>query len=68
LWQHQGITDPMMEFPYPISEELFRVLMIRAISVEHTGEGVGPPPFDTKHPLPRDIRLPGCYWSPLFPF
>jgi hypothetical protein len=20
LWQHQGITDPMMEFPYPISD------------------------------------------------
>jgi hypothetical protein len=50
LWQHQGITDPMMEFPYPISEELFRVLMIRAITVEYPGEGVGPSPSDAKYP------------------
>jgi hypothetical protein len=34
LWLHQGITDPMMEFPYPISVELLRVLMIGAIGVE----------------------------------
>lgn len=42
----------MMEFPYPILEELFKVLMIRAIGVEYPGKGIEPPPFDTEHPLP----------------
>jgi len=32
----------MMEFPYPISEELLRVLMIRA--------AIGPIPFSIEHP------------------
>jgi hypothetical protein len=30
----------MMEFPYPILSELFRVLMIGAIGVEYPGEGI----------------------------
>jgi hypothetical protein len=41
----------MMEFPYPISKELFRVLMIGAIGVEYPGEGIGSPSFIVEHPL-----------------
>ena len=37
LWLYQGITDPMMEFPYPISEMLLQVLMLEAISVDYPG-------------------------------
>ena len=43
MWQHLWLTNPMMKFPYPISKELFRVLMIRAVYVEYLGESVGPP-------------------------
>jgi hypothetical protein len=31
LWLHKGITNPMMEFPYPISEMLLWVLMLEAV-------------------------------------
>jgi hypothetical protein len=49
----------MIEFPYPILEELFRVLMIGAIGVEYPGKGVGPPPFDAEHPSPVGHPLAG---------
>jgi hypothetical protein len=49
----------MIEFPYPILEELFRVLMIGAIGVEYPGKGVGPPPFDAEHPSPMGHPLTG---------
>jgi hypothetical protein len=65
LWQHP--PDPMMEFPYPISEELFRVLMIGAVGVEYPRKGVGPPLFDAEHSLLWAIRSPRWCWSPLFP-
>jgi hypothetical protein len=52
LWLHQGNTNLMMEFPYPISAELLRVLMIGAVDVEYPGEGVEPPPFDAENPPP----------------
>jgi hypothetical protein len=65
LWQHP--TNPMMEFPYPISEELFRVLMIGAVGVEYLREGIRPPSFDAEHPLPRAIHSSGWCRSPLFP-
>jgi hypothetical protein len=38
-----------MELPYPISEGLLRVLMIRAVGVEYLGEGIESPLFDAKH-------------------
>jgi hypothetical protein len=65
LWQHP--TDPMMEFPYPISEELFRVLMIRAVDVEYPREGVRSPLFNAEQSLPRAIHSPRWCRSPLFP-
>ena len=67
LWQHQGRTDLMMEFPYPISEGLFRVLRIRAIDVEYPGEGAGPPSFNTEHPPPTGHRFTGMVSEPPIP-
>jgi hypothetical protein len=52
LWQHQGITDSMMEFPYPILEEFPRVLMIRVVSADYPGAGVGPIHFSGEHSPP----------------
>ena len=52
LCQHQGITDMVMEFSYPILGELLWVLMIRAVGVNYPGEGVGPTPFSAEHPPP----------------
>jgi hypothetical protein len=66
LWLHQGITDPMMEFPYPISSELLRVLMIRAIGVEYPGEGIGPSPSTLNILLPW-VKFAGMVSEPLFP-
>jgi hypothetical protein len=76
LWQHQGITDLMMEFPHPILEELLRVLMIGAIDVGYLGAGVGPVHFSIEHsplaghpftetmlePLSTFLRWSGCGW------
>ena len=45
LWLHQGMTDPMMEFPYPISETPLWVSMLEAIDVNYPGAGIGPPPL-----------------------
>lgn len=42
----------MMEFPYPISEELLRVLKIRVVDVDYLGVGVSLVPFSTEHPPP----------------
>jgi hypothetical protein len=53
LWQHQGITDPMMDFPYPISKGLLRVLMIGAVGANYLGaDASGLSPFSTEHPPP----------------
>jgi hypothetical protein len=50
LWQHQGIVDPMMELPYPISRDLFTQLMVVDISVDFLGDYVGPAPFSAMRP------------------
>ena len=34
----------MMEFPYPILEELLRVLMLKVVIVNYPGAGISPPP------------------------
>jgi hypothetical protein len=46
----------MMEFPYPILEDLRRVLMIGGVGVEYPGEGVGPPPLMPNILLPWVTR------------
>jgi hypothetical protein len=66
LWLHQGITNPMMEFPYPISMELLRVLVIGAIGVEYPGEGVDLP-STLNVLLPWVTCSSGWCRSPLFP-
>jgi hypothetical protein len=67
LWQHQGIVDPMMEFPYPISEEILSVLMISAVGVDYPGEGIGPTPFSTDHPPPVGQLLTRMVSEPPLP-
>jgi hypothetical protein len=46
-----------MEFPYPISEELLRVLMIGAVGMDYQGANNGPPPFSAEHPPPMGYPL-----------
>ena len=56
-----------MEFPYPILEELFRVLMIRAIGVNYPREGIDPTPFSAEHPSPTGHLLTGMISKPHVP-
>lgn len=53
-----------MEFPYSISEELLRVLMLGAIRVNYQGEGISPTHFDAEHPPPMGHQLTGMILEP----
>ena len=57
----------MMEFPYPISETLHRVLMLEAIDIDYLRAGVGPPPFNTDHPPPANHPFTRMMSEPLAP-
>lgn len=46
LWTYEGLTNPMMEFQYPISDMVLRGLMLDATSLNYPGV----PPFGADRP------------------
>lgn len=57
LWQHQGVTDPMMHLDYPISDQLLLWLMVLVVFLNFLGGGMGLAPFSARNPLPMDHPL-----------
>jgi hypothetical protein len=57
----------MVESPYPIAEELLRVLMLEAIGVNYPGVGIGPPHFSADHPPPAGHPFTGMVSEPSTP-
>ena len=56
-----------MEFLYPISKELLRVLLIRAIGADYLGAGSSPAPFSAEHPPPAAHPFTGMISVPPSP-